>query len=350
MHDYPELTRAREDMQKQVAFYRPTAFWEEPASNITSELHTHGIEKFRSLEHPLGYFVPTYGVPASGFTAEQAAGLLAWLGTLFPQATKPQLALAQFLGGEMSALADYRVLAAADDPRARPFLHTFSESTFGSPVEHFQFNGRRFSRSSLNYLLGLSLLKKHLHGDVPRTVLEIGGGFGSLGEVLSNAGIEGLRYIDVDIPPTSFVAQRYLSEVLGEEKVATYAQTCGRDSIAIDSLPQAAVLCAWQLEKLNGAVDLFVNFVSFQEMEPDIVRNYFSHVTRLGARWVLLRNLREGKQQRKDGGLGVDTPIRSSDYLSMLPGYDLVERNVIPFGYRTVDGFHSEILLLKRHS
>jgi len=91
-----------------------------------------------------------------------------------------------------------------------------------------------------------------------------------------------------------------------------------------------------------------VNFISFQEMEPHIVRNYLGHVARLGARWVLLRNLREGKQRRQQGWLGVDHPILGDDYLAMLPAYELVERNVLPFGYRTVDNFHSELLLLRR--
>ena len=61
----------------------------------------------------------------------------------------------------------------------------------------------------------------------------------------------------------------------------------------------------------------------------------------------MLRNMKEGKNIRKDAGVGVTTPILSEDYLLMLPGYELVERNVLPFGYQTVDGFHSELLLLK---
>jgi hypothetical protein len=168
-----------------------------------------------------------------------------------------------------------------------------------------------------------------------------------LGEVLGNAGISDLRYIDIDIPPTSFVAQHYLSEIFGKNSVATYAQTTNKETIAIDTLPTAAVLCSWQIEKLQGQLDLFVNFISFQEMEPHIVKNYLGHVARLGARWVLLRNIKEGKNIRKNDGVGVVTPILSDDYLAMLPEYELVERNVIPFGYQTVDGFNSELLLLK---
>lgn len=349
-YQYPELLLACEAMRAQSTLYRPTVFWDEASSRIVSEIESGGVERFRSLDTALGFFVPTYGVPGGGFSAEQLQGLRNWLQDEYPKDAKPQLALAQFLSGHLSALADYRVLRGADDPSLLPHLHTFSESKVGEPVEQFEFDGRRFSRSSLNYLLGLALLKKHLNGEVPRTVLEIGGGFGTLGEVLSGAGIKHLHYIDIDIPPTSFVAQHYLSEVLGENNVTTYAQTAGRNLIEIDSLPQAAVLCSWQIEKLQGQVDLFVNFISFQEMEPHIVKNYLDHVTRLGTRWILLRNMREGKQLRKNDWVGVDTPILGDDYLVMLPAYELVERNVVPFGYQTVDGFHSELLLLKRRA
>lgn len=348
MHEYPELALAREAMQLQNELYRPTVFWDEALSRIMAEVCIEGIERFRALSTPLGFFVPTYGSPGGGFSAEHCAALLAWQKHKFPEEIKPKVALARFLSGHVSALADYRVLQAADDPGRLPYLHTFSESTVGAPVEQFTFDGRSFSRSSLNYLLGLALLKKHLAGDVPRTVLEIGGGFGTLGEVLHFSGINEVQYIDIDIPPTSFVAQYYLGEVLGRDKVVTYAQTADKEVIEISRFPPVAVLCAWQIEKLHGQVDLFVNFISFQEMEPHIVRNYLGHVTRLGARWILLRNMREGKQLRKKDEVGVNAPIFGDDYLTMLPEYQMVERNVIPFGYQTVDGFHSELLLLKR--
>jgi putative sugar O-methyltransferase len=348
MHDYPELIRAREDMGMQNKLYQPTVFWDEASSRIVDELCAHGVDRFRSLPNALGFLVPTYGPPGNGFSAEQLGWLTGLFKSEFAEARKLHMALDQFLNGDMSALADYRVLLAADDPSQLPYLHTFSESSVGEPVEYFEFDGRRFSRSSLNYLLGLALLKKHLAGEVPRTVLEIGGGFGTLGEVLSQSGIDGLHYIDIDIPPTSFVAQHYLGEVLGSEQVATYVQTADSASIEISSLPFATVLCAWQIEKLQGQIDLFVNFISFQEMEPHIVKNYLRHVSRLETRWILLRNMREGKELRKGGWTGVDSPILSDDYLAMLPDYELVERNVFPFGYRTVDNFHSELLLLRR--
>lgn len=42
-----------------------------------------------------------------------------------------------------------------------------------------------------------------MNGDVPRTMLEIGGGFDTLGEALGSACIDGLHYIDIDKLPDS---------------------------------------------------------------------------------------------------------------------------------------------------
>lgn len=349
MNKYNELLEARDDMKSQNELYRPTSFWDEASQAIVDDIELYGIDKFRSLSTPLSYFVPTYGLPGNSFSEEDTSRLIASMNDSNPEAKKPMMALKEFLNGYSSALADYRVLLASDDQSRLPNLHNFSESTFGSPVEQFEFDGKRYSRSSLNYLLGLCLLKKHLNEEVPQTVLEIGGGFGTLGEVLSSSGIDQMKYIDIDIPPTSFVAQRYLSEVYGESNVATYAKTKELDSIEINDLPVASVLCSWQIEKLKGKVDLFVNFISFQEMEPNVVENYLYHIDRLEAKWILLRNMREGKNIRKDGSsAGVETPILSEDYRKMLNNYELIESNVFPFGYKTVDNFHSELQLLKR--
>jgi len=93
-----------------------------------------------------------------------------------------------------------------------------------------------------------------------------------------------------------------------------------------------------------------VNFISFQEMEPDVVENYLNHIKRLDTNWILLRNIREGKQIKTQSSYGVKDPIKTQDYINMLSEYDLIETNVHPFGYQTVDGFHSELILLKKKS
>lgn len=340
------MDAALEASAQQNELYRPSSFWAQASQDIVTLVKDAGLDRFRSVIGLLGYFVPTYGPPGNRLTAE----MVEQIRNCSSDHPMVKAAIEQFVSGYATAEADYRVLMAADDQSKRPYLHNISESDVGSPIEQFGFDGCMYSRSSLNYKLGLCLLKRHLGDESISTVVEIGGGFGALGEILLKGGDTNIKYIDFDIPPNSAITQYYLSKIFGAEHVLGYDENGGADPILIDQLPAASALCNWQIEQLEGQVDLFVNFISFQEMEPSIVANYLSHVDRLQARWVLLRNLREGKQVKTATSIGVKEPILGDHYRQMLPAYDLVESNVLPFGYRTVDGFHSELMLFKRRN
>jgi putative sugar O-methyltransferase len=345
---YSRLDQALIAMEQQESIYQPTPFWLTASNKIVKELRTYGVESFRKLPSALSYFVPNYGVPASGLNIEQVELLSTTLKKYFPEANKAHLSLNHSLSGHQSALSNYRVLQASENFNRLPNLLNFTESQVGQPLEQWVWDSHRYSRSALNYLLGLSFLKKHLGDDIPRKVLEIGGGFGTLGEIWSQSGISGWQYIDIDIPPTQFVADYYLKQVLGENQITGFDDVSSNVPVKLEDLKPASVLCSWQIEQLQGEIDLFVNFISFQEMEPHVVENYLQHVDRLKSRWVLLRNMREGKQLKKHGAAGVETPIKTDDYVGMLPNYRLIARNVHPYGYETVDGFHSELQLFKR--
>ena len=120
------------------------------------------------------------------------------------------------------------------------------------------------------------------------------------------------------------------------------------DVIDIGELPLFSFFPTWKIEKLRGKIDLFVNFISFQEMEPDVVKNYLMVVSKLGADVILLRNMKEGKQKATKENVGVETPIISDDYEKFLPDYALLDTNIIPFGFTTVDNFNSELLIFKK--
>ncbi len=349
MHKYSEIEASIKEMNEQKPIYKPSAFWEKASDEIIFEIEKFGVENFKHLETPLGFFVPTYGIPANSFTHDIKEKLTDVL-QKNNASPKQKKALSDFLDGYNHALSDYRVFEGSDNKDAKPYLHTFSESEYGKPKEHFEFDGKKYSRSSLNYILGLIMLKKHMKNKPFSTVMEIGGGFGSLGEVLKYSGIEGQKYIDIDIPPMSFISWKYLSSVYSEKDIKYFMDYIKVDKIEISELPKCTILNSWQIEKLQGKIDLFVNFISFQEMEPNIVINYLNNIKRLKPEWILLRNMREGKQIKKNvEDVGVEVAILKDDYIGMIKDeYNLVESNVNPFGYKTVDGFHSELLLFKR--
>jgi len=337
-------------MENADTLYKPSHFWQHGFEALKYDLDIHGIENFRCLLSALSYFVPTYtfnGLAADPQGFKDIVNVFENIGSKDPKAG---MALEQFFSGKLQALSDYRVYLASDQNKI-PHTLSFSESQIGNPVGQFCFDGKNYSRSSLNYLLGLNFFKQHIDNCRVNTVLEIGGGFGSLGEILLSDRRNDTFYIDVDIPPTCLFSSYYLKQVIGQEYVADTVQITASQNFSISRLRQdyrSVILCPWQLPRLTGQIDLFVNFISFQEMEPNIVRNYLSQVRRLECRYVLLRNLKEGKQVATDSSqLGVREPITGDDYNTFLPDYELITTNVIPYGYQTVDGFHSELRLYR---
>lgn len=292
-----------------------------------------------------GFFVPTYGYPGNGLSEIELNKIADLIDQIAEPDSKKHRYLSHLISGEIWALADYRTYLAANNHFVHPSTTEFSESKIGNPSEHFNFESKWFSRSSLNYLNGLSFLKQHVDTSIIKTVLEIGGGFGTLGEILN---LSGVSYINVDIPPTAAVSSYYLNNVV-KANFLDYLDTRDLDEIQVPNDATQLVLCPWQLVKLKGNIDLFVNFISFQEMEPKVVKNYLKHVDRLHSKYVLLRNIREGKAKKSKTVIyGVETPVLGSDYDGYLQNYQLVATNVIPFGYKTIDGFHSELRLYKR--
>lgn len=327
--------------------YKPGPYWIKATESLVEIISKNGLDDFRNDMMMSSFFVPKYGCPTNSFDENIIKELIDL--TDSHNDNKKSLAIRQFLTGYDHALSDYRVFIASNLDSKIPYLSKFSESKIGNPKEHFQFGNNNYSRSSLNYLLGLCFLKKHLtEEDDIKVVLEIGGGFGSLGEILSFT--EGIKYIDLDIFPTSYVAHNYLTKLFESNEVNFFDEYYNGE-IKIEALKRFSVLHNYQLPHLSGKIDLFVNFISFQEMEPDIVQNYLNHVKRLTPKWILLRNIREGKEIKNSENdfAGVKIPIQTSDYVKMLDDqYKCIDTNVFPFGYRTVDGYHSELSLFKR--
>ena len=324
--------------------YRPSSFWEDAATKIKNEIDENGIENFRRLKTPLSFFVPTYGMPGNSFDNKIEKKIIE---IIQKEGNKKQeLYIKNWISGETQARSDYRVFSASLKNDLQFNLKNFSESSYGNPIEHFTFDNKKYSRSSLNYLLGLSFLNKYLDNtDKIDTVMEIGGGFGTLGEILSFS--KNKKYIDLDIYPSSQIALSYLKNIYGN----SINESLDITKSNISSLSKCTVLNSWNIENLEGQIDLFVNFISFQEMEPEIVINYVKHVIRFNPKWILLRNMKEGKQKQSlVNKIGVKTPVESSDYISYLKkfNYKLIGRNIIEYGYKTVDDFNSEILVFKR--
>ncbi|WP_347312326.1 putative sugar O-methyltransferase [Defluviimonas sp. SAOS-178_SWC] len=334
------------DMERAPGLYRPTNFWNSGLAGIISDIEKLGIETFRTHPSARFFYVPVY---SSNTYAR-------WSNVLDPVLSRLPARKASRWRTRLThsdrARADYRLFRATSVEGAFD-VDRASESDIGGG-ERFAFDGKSYSRSMLNYLRALNLLKRAAPDFRPQSCLEIGGGYGTLGEILLKAE-EGAIYVNVDIPPVAAVSTWYLSKVFGADRVLAYPESRKLDRIDLDALKgryRAVVLCPWQLPRLSGQFDLFANFMSFQEMEPDVVANYVAKVQPLTGRHALIRNSAHGKKTAsKEGEVGVMEKVTTDFIVSRFDDFDVTARDAFVHGEMSEDGsYRSEVIVLSRRA
>jgi len=294
--------------------YKPTNFWQPGLQQLLADMDQIGLPRFKSWPTATYWFYPTYG---ANLTPETTTAAVARAIELQPDAQQHEARLRQGLDGAAEARRDLEVARIIWDQERWPFkVMARGESQVGAPPQHFHLDGgkRGWTKPYLNYLLCLAALSRHVDRP-PRSVLEIGGGFGVLGEILMRRS-KAVRYVDLDIPPLLTVASYYLRELCGE-RIDVYDDTwSGR--VGPD---RSAVLPSWRIDDVDGPFDLFVNCFSFQEMEPHVVANYVAKVAEKDVSYVVSLNSRKGKPKASDGGIGVVEQVTSARIVEMFAGH-----------------------------
>jgi putative sugar O-methyltransferase len=321
--DWSGLTeRTLAELKTCKAIYRPTNFWSPGVVQLLRDMENAGLERFKTWPNSHTWFYPRYG---NGFsdasiaaTYEAAAKVNRWADKFW---------ITSALNGSLEARRDYDVAAVRWNHERWPIdLRGFGESPVGTPPQAYQLSGIggvRFGRPYLGYLILLAALSNHVDAP-PKSFLEIGGGFGVLGEIVL-ARDPGARYVDIDIPPLVTVASYYLTELFGTDRVQSYDSAVA-DSGPID-VPISGVFPSWRIEDVQGEFDVFVNSFSFQEMEFDVVDNYVGAVCAKGVTYAVSLNSREGTYKAENAGeWGSLEPVKSADIIGMFErrGYTLI--------------------------
>lgn len=293
--------------------YRPTSFWGPGLDELLGDFTRMGLSRFKRWSRAGFWFLPTYG---NGFTNRTIRQTLRRAREVNPAARGDYVSPA--LNGIFLAHRDFDAARLAWDQERWPAdLAAVGESLVGDPWQRFPLVPGNpeigFGKAYLNYLLLMAALSRHVDGP-PRSVLEIGGGFGVLGEVLMSRDPD-VRYVNLDIPPLVTVASYYLTELFGDERVLTYGPEVA--STGPIDVPRSACLPNWRIEDVSGPFDVFVNSYSFQEMEPDVVAHYADQVARLDVEYVVSLNSVAGKPKAADGGIGVVDPVTSARIIAM---------------------------------
>ncbi len=300
--------------------YRPTNFWRPGVRALLGDLEERGLDGFKSWPSADTWFYPVYG---QRLTEEAIDGAFERARSVTPELARPWFVSA--LTGAQQARRDFDAARLAWDQTRWPFdVESWGESDFGRPSQRFRLTGSKaaWTRPYLNYLLCLAALSRYVD-EPPTSFLEIGGGYGVLGEILLSRQAEA-RYVDLDIPPLLTVASWYL-DALFPGRVTVYGAAIP-DRGPIDGIGSAC-LPSWRIDDVAGPFDVFVNSYSFQEMEPDVVERYVSRVAAKDVTFVVSLNSRQGKPAIGEGNeIGVLEPVTSARIVAMFGdhGYELL--------------------------
>ncbi len=201
----------------------------------------------------------------------------------------------------------------AAEAGARP-LSDLDITMAGNPDDVFEVDGTPVTMSILYYYMRYAYCCRHTDFDALNTVVELGSGSGKQVEVIKRLH-PNVTYLIFDLIPQLYVAEQFLQAAFPGQ-VVSYRDTRGFTDLAQDVVPgKIHVLPTWQFPLLRGwSWDLFWNAASFQEMEPDLVRNYRVPVND-GAQAVYLQELFGGKPiARRKKGFGVEKPTLMADY------------------------------------
>lgn len=115
-------------------------------------------------------------------------------------------------------------------------------------------------------------------------VVDLGQGWGRLGHVLKTLN-PSITYVASDIPESLLIAQEYLGRLLPQERLHRYSLNRELTSVSRELLLDGGGMrfCGPQhLDRFQtGAVDVFVNINSFQEMTMPQVTEYFRIIDRV---------------------------------------------------------------------
>jgi putative sugar O-methyltransferase len=318
--DWSGMTkRSLEELRDTDSLYRPTSFWGPGLDALLADMETLGLETFKSWPTAGWWFYPRYGV---GFTYAVVDEVLATVKPALPDAQPGWIRSA--LVATHEARRDFDALRLAWNQANWPCdLNGLGESKVGVPFQYYRFTNAQhgWTRPYLNYALCMAALSMHVDAP-PKRFLEIGGGFGVLGEFLMSRDPDAV-YVNLDIPPLLTVASWYLHELFGD-RVGLYDS--GISPTGSLDVAGSAVLPNYRLPDLTGEYDVFVNSFSFQEMEPDVVENYVDLVVARGVKWAVSLNSRLGKPVKSEGRVGVVDPVTSARIIQMFErrGFELM--------------------------
>ena len=269
------------DMRDQQDIWKPTAYWLDYCDRITAEIRRSGLKDFRRNWNLIkGYGNTPVGERFEAFQSDWARKAYALVSRL------PPFRMIEWRHGKQTRAYDrdlarwayYHALLLhafiKEGEHAAPILDSVEDSSVGNPVV-FDLDGRKYSSNLLRRITTVAVMLQCAPEAPRRRILEIGGGYGVMPEILMKLDRGDIDYfVALDIPPIVHIQTQYLKSVF-PGRVMDYRAV--RDMPAIrpeDIAGSILVIPPWMLPRLDLDFDLLYNSISFQEMEPAVVENY----------------------------------------------------------------------------
>ena len=162
----------------------------------------------------------------------------------------------------------------------KEFVDNATECGAGSP-RYLVYDGVRLNFDDLYqtyHAWQLSRVYTKL-GEAPDTIVEIGGGYGSLANKMRRI-FPNCRYIILDLPEVLAIQFNHLSNCRPEDLIAGLGDFLQYE--AAGSTPQdfdIALLPGWRTDLIEGQTpDLIINMRSMMEMRTPVIAGYFSFI------------------------------------------------------------------------
>lgn len=340
--------------------YRATPYWRHHAGRFVAELRDLGLKDLRRRQY-LGWrrgfrpsILPAFGAVDLAPGIAVRADLLGWRGArlaggllsgLFGATLGRVFAPSNPSGQSVRSYAPYFHGLVAERFRAAGLdLAACPASDVGAPEDLVMIDGRPWTLAHLNYCDMFGRAYPHLGLPEDPTYVEIGPGLGRGMEVAGKL-FPGATVLGFDIAPQLYVSHQYLRSVFGE-RFLTYDEAVRLDPADAGEARRmlggrVAVLPAERLKSWVALpADVLWNSASFQEMEPENVRNYLALVRRMAPRAIYINALPGGNYRPEvaSGQVSTAEPVGEAIYVDALaPDYEVAA--VYPTDYFLADGW-----------
>ena len=303
-----------EDAAGSRPLWTATAYWRGYASRILRELKRAGLAGLRTNQALLKGFasggMPLPELPAAPWK-RAAWRALQTLPGVSQIAGEYRRVLAAEYARHRETRRQHAGMVMDEIARAFPDIRPPAGLANGGADDAFSWRGHTIVPAFAMYLSRVADFYARVPANEVKSIIEIGPGLGfnSLAHMALNPSLRVI--VNIDIVPVLYLSTQFLKSVDGLD-VVDYRALRTRERIAAEPTPAGVrvyQLAPWLLPRVDGAFDFFFNAFSFQEMEPEVCRNYAAELLRIVERGVVLHEMAAG---HKRGAGGQRQPVTLS--------------------------------------